>query len=174
MELNILYGIDGERVKCEWTDSTGSVYKKRLYFGEYEITETGSVKEDVCYISSPDGLTAVMMHHGDTYKIYYLCTDHLGSITLLMNDAGNLIGLGAIRDEVLYKLTNSFHERNASEYAAKYYSEEFIHECTSCEEMRIGYVYYGCKMPVQIQTAKKHNRRKRGMPHRQISVNSTY
>ncbi|MBR0498609.1 MAG: hypothetical protein IJJ78_05985 [Paludibacteraceae bacterium] len=31
------------------------------------------------------------MHHGSTYKIYYLCTDHLGSITLLMNDAGNTV-----------------------------------------------------------------------------------
>ncbi len=89
--LDILYGIDGERVKCEWTDSTGNVYKKRLYFGEYEITETNGQKEDVCYISSPDGVTAVMMHHGSTYKIYYLCTDHLGSITLLMNDAGNTV-----------------------------------------------------------------------------------
>ena len=89
--LDIHYGIDGERVMCEWTDSTGSVYKKRLYFGEYEITETNGQKEDVCYISSPDGLTAVMMHHGSTYKIYYLCTDHLGSITLLMNDAGNTV-----------------------------------------------------------------------------------
>ncbi|MCM8873411.1 MAG: hypothetical protein NDJ65_09065, partial [Paludibacteraceae bacterium] len=37
------------------------------------------------------GVTAVMMHHGSTYKIYYLCTDHLGSITLLMNDAGNTV-----------------------------------------------------------------------------------
>ncbi|MCM8872592.1 MAG: hypothetical protein NDJ65_04855 [Paludibacteraceae bacterium] len=36
-------------------------------------------------------MTAVMMHHGSTYKIYYLCTDHLGSITLLMNDAGNTV-----------------------------------------------------------------------------------
>ena len=89
--LDILYGIDGERVMCEWTDSTGSVYKKRLYFGEYEITETNGTKEDVCYINSPDGVTAVMMHHGSTYKIYYICTDHLGSITLLMNDAGNTV-----------------------------------------------------------------------------------
>ena len=89
--LDIHYGIDGERVKCEWTDSTGNVYKKRLYFGEYEITETNGTKEDVCYINSPDGVTAVMMHHGSTYKIYYLCTDHLGSITLLMNDAGNTV-----------------------------------------------------------------------------------
>lgn len=89
--LDIHYGIDGERVMCEWTDSTGSVYKKRLYFGEYEITETNGTKEDVCYINSPDGVTAVMMHHGSTYKIYYLCTDHLGSITLLMNDAGNTV-----------------------------------------------------------------------------------
>ena len=89
--LDILYGIDGERVMCEWTDSTGNVYKKRLYFGEYEITETNGQKEDVCYINSPDGVTAVMMHHGSTYKIYYLCTDHLGSITLLMNDAGNTV-----------------------------------------------------------------------------------
>ena len=91
MELNIFYGIDGERVKCEWTDSTGTVYKKRLYFGDYEITETNGTKEDVCYINSPDGLTAVMMHHGSTFKNYYICTDHLGSITLLMNDAGNTV-----------------------------------------------------------------------------------
>ena len=91
VSLDIHYGIDGERVMCEWTDSTGSVYKKRLYFGEYEITETNGTKEDVCYIKSPDGVTAVMMHHGSTYKIYYLCTDHLGSITLLMNDAGNTV-----------------------------------------------------------------------------------
>ena len=89
--LDIHYGIDGERVMCEWTDSTSNVYKKRLYFGECEITETDGVTEAVYYINAPDGLTAVMMHHGSTYKIYYLCTDHLGSITLLMNDAGNTV-----------------------------------------------------------------------------------
>ena len=91
MGLDIHYGIDGERVMCEWTDSTSNVYKKRLYFGECEITETDGVTEAVYYINAPDGLTAVMMHHGSTYKIYYLCTDHLGSITLLMNDAGNTV-----------------------------------------------------------------------------------
>ncbi len=91
VELLIAYGVDGERIKCVWKDSTGNVTKTRIYLDEYEVTTTARNIENVCYINSPDGLTAVMMHHGSTYKKYYVCTDHLGSVTLLMNDDGNTV-----------------------------------------------------------------------------------
>ena len=68
----------------------------------------------------------------------------------------HLRGFWSIRNGVLYKLTNTFHEKNANEYAAKYYGEEFIREMSLGEGMRIGHYYYGCIMPtVQIQPAKK-------------------
>ena len=68
----------------------------------------------------------------------------------------HLRGFWSIRNGVLYKLTNTFHEKNANEYAAKYYGEEFIREMSLGEGMRIGHYYHGCIMPtVQIQPAKK-------------------
>ncbi len=82
-EYDINYGLDEQRIKTIYDDmANAKYYKTRYFFGTYEqdIDELGNVtKTD--YIYTPAGLTA-MIKNG---TVYYVHTDHLGSLQVITN-----------------------------------------------------------------------------------------
>jgi len=87
--LNISYNTDQQRIEGKWY-SNGTLVKTKKYIGDYEKLIQGSTVKEYHYIYSPTGLTAVMIRTGGTDNLYYICTDHLGSITALVNENGTL------------------------------------------------------------------------------------
>jgi RHS repeat-associated protein len=53
---------------------------KRIYVGDYEKEIRRNDITEVCYISTPTGLTAAYVTQNSISQIHYLHTDHLGSI----------------------------------------------------------------------------------------------
>ncbi len=57
----------------------------RYYSGSYEKTITGSTVTETHYVSSPTGLVAILVKQGSAVQTYYVETDHLGSVTGIIN-----------------------------------------------------------------------------------------
>ncbi len=58
----------------------------------YERIDSGSTIKHYYYINSPEGPVALAIQVGSGVPvIYYLCKDHLGSITGIMNSIGNIL-----------------------------------------------------------------------------------
>jgi RHS repeat-associated protein len=58
----------------------------RYYLGEYEKEVRGNTTTEVCYINTPIGLTAAYVTENNISEMYYLHTDHLGSIIGVSNN----------------------------------------------------------------------------------------
>ena len=86
--LDISYGPDLQRWKST-LKKNGTLQKTTIFAGDYEsITENG-VKRHLYYLSGGGGLVAVYEKQaGQGDKIYYACTDHLGSIVKLVDGNG--------------------------------------------------------------------------------------
>ncbi len=86
-----LYGIDNERSKMlEYTNNSLSLEK--IYTLNYEREKRGSSVKETHYIPTPTGTTAIYQKEtGNTGNVYYLCKDHLGSITALVNESGTVV-----------------------------------------------------------------------------------
>jgi RHS repeat-associated protein len=86
--LDIVYGPDRQRWKSTLKKNNVAV-KTTIFAGDYEeITEGGATKY-LYYISDDNGLAAVYVKQsGQSDKIYYACTDHLGSIIKLVDGNG--------------------------------------------------------------------------------------
>jgi hypothetical protein len=86
--LDIVYGPDRQRWKSTLKKNNVAV-KTTIFAGDYEeITEGGATKY-LYYISDGNGLAAVYVKQsGQSDKIYYACTDHLGSIIKLVDGNG--------------------------------------------------------------------------------------
>ena len=81
-ELNIIYGPDQQRRKSIYTES--SLERTTIYGINYErVSVPGSTKHTY-YLHSPTGLAAVVIKAGNEI-LYYTLTDHLGSITGLVD-----------------------------------------------------------------------------------------
>jgi len=81
-----------ERIKAVLYNSLGQVVKTTWYAGTYEKVIEGSVTKHYYYINSPDGPVALAIGEGaGTPVIYYLCKDHLGSITGIMENDGDML-----------------------------------------------------------------------------------
>ncbi|MFT4223136.1 RHS repeat domain-containing protein [Dysgonomonas sp.] len=89
--LNFTYGPDQQRWKTELKKNNVS-QKTIIFAGDYEaITENG-VTMHMYYINGGDGLAAVYVKQpGQTDKIYYTHTDHLGSIIKITDGNGSTI-----------------------------------------------------------------------------------
>ena len=86
------YNVIDERIKAIHYDSLNQVIKTTWYAGPYEQVDSGTVTKHYYYINSPEGPIALAIQNGaETPVIYYLCKDHLGSITGIMNSAGNIL-----------------------------------------------------------------------------------
>src|SRR5690606_30016292 len=62
---------------------------KIYYNGNYELIETNGNTYEVNYLSSPEGLFGMAVkENNNPVQVYYVETDHLGSILGLYNEAG--------------------------------------------------------------------------------------
>ncbi|MBI2968271.1 MAG: hypothetical protein HYY40_10735 [Bacteroidetes bacterium] len=93
-ELTYTYGPDNQRRKSELKNlSTGFVEKTIIYSGSYEKITIGADVYEVHYITGGSGLTAinVIPPSGGQGALYYVYTDHLGSILTLTDENGTVV-----------------------------------------------------------------------------------
>jgi RHS repeat-associated protein len=95
--LKILYGPDQQRWKSEL--KKGNILEKTIIFaGDYERIIEGNVTKQLYYISGGSGLAAVYVKQsGASDAIYYVHSDHLGSV-LSLTDANGSVKFKATYD----------------------------------------------------------------------------
>lgn len=86
---SIKYGTDNQRVKSELKQGT-TVKKTVYYVGSYEKETTPSGTREIHYISSPYGVVAAAIKQNGASILYYLATDHLGSVTEVFSPNGTV------------------------------------------------------------------------------------
>lgn len=87
--LNYLYNVDEQRCISELYDEQDILIKKIVYQGNYEIIESGSDLYELNYLNSPEGLFGIAVKkNNDLHQLFYIETDHLGSIISLFDEAG--------------------------------------------------------------------------------------
>lgn len=87
--LNIIYGVDKERVKTVLSEN---VPKKTKYFAsnyEKEIDHATGTTRQINYVSTPMGVAAAYIQEGTSGELFYFYTDHLGSLTTITNQSGS-------------------------------------------------------------------------------------
>jgi RHS repeat-associated protein len=93
IEAEILYGADGHRrVMYEYVN--GVKVKTTYYSGGYEEIVDNTTQETtrLHYISGNEGLTSVYeIDNTNTGMHYFVCKDHLGSITALIDENGVVV-----------------------------------------------------------------------------------
>ena len=85
--LSITYGPDQQRVKNVF-GKNGDVIKTKYYSPGFEKEVTTSTTMEISYISSPYGLVAINIRQNSTDSLYFVDTDHLGSIMALIRNNG--------------------------------------------------------------------------------------
>jgi RHS repeat-associated protein len=83
------YGTDMERSYME-TNIFGTITKK-YYTDSYERTVTGSTTRQLNYIFAAGQLVAIFVKNGTTDSMYYVHTDHLGSLNVITNASGAIV-----------------------------------------------------------------------------------
>lgn len=87
------YWADAERAKMELLEN--NVLKKTKYYSsdfEKEIDAATSSIRELVYVNTPDGnIAAIIEKKNGIVKPYFVLTDHLGSITHILNDYGNVV-----------------------------------------------------------------------------------
>jgi RHS repeat-associated protein len=97
-KVAFIYGPDNQRGKARYFDITNPsvpvLLQEKYYAAGYEKTKniiTGD-EEELCYVSAGGELIAILKKEintsGSTDGVYYIATDHLGSITEVMDDEG--------------------------------------------------------------------------------------
>ncbi|HEX2920399.1 MAG TPA: RHS repeat-associated core domain-containing protein [Bacteroidales bacterium] len=82
--LVLTYGIDEQRKKTVYTHNSTTITK--YFFGDYEEVNNGSTTNKYFFVSSPTGICAIYFIEGaNPGKLYYTFTDHLGSLTELVD-----------------------------------------------------------------------------------------
>ncbi len=89
--LTIDYGYDQQRRRSVLKDASNNTIYTRIFAGDYEEETAGGVTRKIHYINSPSGLVAVYITVNSTSTMYYILTDKLGSITHLLDNAGNVV-----------------------------------------------------------------------------------
>ncbi len=88
--LSFVYGNDQQRAKT-------ILYRNKLLLREkhfapdYEVSITRGHRKEIHYIQAPTGLVAVMIRENNSDSLYYICTDHLGSITAVTDAGGRVV-----------------------------------------------------------------------------------
>jgi len=78
-----------QRCVSELYNAQDALQKKIVYNGSYEIIETNGNNYEVNYLSSHDGLYGIAVKkNNDPIQLYFVETDHLGSILILYNENG--------------------------------------------------------------------------------------
>jgi len=91
--LDLYYGPSEQRKKTVYTDGTTTTNK--YFLGSYELIEDPATldKTHIHYIAGGDGLAAIYViePNSNVGRMYYVYTDHLGSILTLTDDVGHPI-----------------------------------------------------------------------------------
>ncbi len=90
--MNLIYGFGRQRVIQNLQEADGFETTKTYVLGLYEKIETsdGNTKE-LHYINTPTGLAAIYTIENETDReINYILNDHLGSMHVVLDEAGNI------------------------------------------------------------------------------------
>ncbi len=96
-QVNYKYGLDNERrksIETHYVDNQMVYSKTKLYHQNYEketiIQNDASKMREIHYIFAPDGLASIYEIKDGVGKMYYVASDHLGSINLLVDEQGSI------------------------------------------------------------------------------------
>ncbi len=89
-QYNVSYGCDQQRRMSKLYNNSNLDYT-RIYVGDYEKTISGVSTTEVHYINSPSGLCGIYVITNGTGAMYFPYTDHLGSITKVINSGGIIV-----------------------------------------------------------------------------------
>lgn len=85
---SIIYGPDKQRAQSIFTNASAQT-RTRFYLPSYDKEiDFANITREVNYITSPTGLCAMFVTEAGVNSMYYVYTDHLGSINTITNDAG--------------------------------------------------------------------------------------
>ena len=87
--ITFTYGADDQRRSMKSYNGT-AVTSEKIYSGDYEKETVNGLITERHYISTPSGITAVLITTNGAKNMYYLCKDHQQSITALMDESGNI------------------------------------------------------------------------------------
>jgi RHS repeat-associated protein len=85
--IDFTYGPDNQRIKSVLKNN-GATIKTKYFSPGYEKEVTTSGTREITYINSPYGLVAVDIRRNGTDSLYYVESDHLGSIIGLVRADG--------------------------------------------------------------------------------------
>jgi RHS repeat-associated protein len=87
--LTLVYAADNERRKTEYR--INNLLQKTTYFvGDYEKETNSSGSKEYHYIYANGKMVALMLKTGTTNTMYYVCTDYLGNINMLIDQSRNI------------------------------------------------------------------------------------
>lgn len=87
--ITFIYGADDQRRSMKSYNGT-AVTSEKIYSGDYEKETVNGLITERHYISTPSGITAVLITTNGAKNMYYLCKDHQQSITALMDESGTI------------------------------------------------------------------------------------
>ncbi len=87
---SLTYGPELNRVKSVLSNN-GSAIKTKYYVGQFEKEIFGLNTREINYINTGDGINVAIVNENGTESVYYLYTDHLGSITAVTNNSGTVV-----------------------------------------------------------------------------------
>jgi len=90
LRLEFTYGLQHQRVKMI-KKRNGIVEQIKYYNGDYEEDSTSTGTKKYHYISAPNGLTAIFVSEGSADTLYHVLTDHLGSLTGIINEGNDSV-----------------------------------------------------------------------------------
>jgi len=89
--MGIEYGVDNQR-RVSTLNFQNQLQNTRFYLGDMERnTDAAGSITDVHYISGGSGLVAIAVEDANGMNYYYPYHDHIGSVTVVTDDAGNII-----------------------------------------------------------------------------------
>lgn len=87
--ITFTYGADDQRRSMKSYNGT-TLTSEKIYSGDYEKETVNGLITERHYISTPSGITAVLITTSGAKNMYYLCKDHQQSITALMDESGTI------------------------------------------------------------------------------------
>lgn len=93
LRLEFNYGPDNQLKTTSLKIGNSSALENHFYSGNYELVEYSYLTQSISYnyLYAPTGLFAVAIQGEDYNEIFYIQTDHLGSITGITDNTGTLV-----------------------------------------------------------------------------------
>jgi len=88
--LSFAYGVDQQRFKT-FLYKNNVLVKEKHFAEDYEVEIAGGKKREIHYVAAPTGLVAVLIRSASADSLFYVCTDHLGSIIAIADATGKVL-----------------------------------------------------------------------------------